>query len=384
MKERRYDIDWLRNFGILLLFPFHAARVFDIFEPNYVKNAVWSAGIFFSDPHPGLSNALSLFIFYSGYWFMPLLFWLAGSSSWYALKKRDGSQYLKERVSRLLIPLLFGLFFVVPIQGYMAKLMQGYTGGFIQYLLGYFVDFHDLSGYFGSFTPAHLWFILYLFIISLVVLPLLLWIRNRIIKSSDTGNSFAFMDGLSKPAVFLLLFIPLTVTEALPDIGGKNPFFYAAIFILGYLAVADGRMQKTINRLRLPALIALPACLVLLTVMVFSWGFGMYSDFSVQQIGMAFLRNFTLMLTLTVLLGYANKFLNRDSKALPYMSRAAFPVYILHQSVMMVAAFFVVQWALPVWGKFLLIIVLSFGATMGIYEFLVRRIGFMRFLFGVK
>jgi len=36
--QRRYDIDLLRNLGILLLFPFHAARIFDVWDPFYVKN----------------------------------------------------------------------------------------------------------------------------------------------------------------------------------------------------------------------------------------------------------------------------------------------------------------------------------------------------------
>lgn len=69
-KERRYDIDWLRNFGIFLLFPFHAARFFDYWDPFYVKNETLSWG-------------LSWFISVANLWFMPLLLWLAGSPSWY-------------------------------------------------------------------------------------------------------------------------------------------------------------------------------------------------------------------------------------------------------------------------------------------------------------
>ena len=37
--ERRNDIDWMRILAVLLLIPFHTARIFDIFEPFYVKNA---------------------------------------------------------------------------------------------------------------------------------------------------------------------------------------------------------------------------------------------------------------------------------------------------------------------------------------------------------
>ena len=36
-----------------------------------------------------------------------------------------------------------------------------------------------INGYQGGFTPGHLWFILFLFVFSLVALPLFLWLRNR-------------------------------------------------------------------------------------------------------------------------------------------------------------------------------------------------------------
>lgn len=335
-------------------------------------------------PHPGLSGGLSLFLFFTGFWFMPLLFWLAGSSSWYALQKRGAGQYGRERALRLLVPFAFGLLFIVPPQAYFARLMQGWSGGFLDFLSAYFTDFTDLSGYYGTFTPAHLWFILYLFVISIGVLPLLLAIRRRVAKTAEGRTASALFRWLAKPAVFLLLCVPLTLAEALPDIGGKNPFYYCAIFLLAYLAACADGMQKTIERLRRPSLAALPPLLALYYLMAFRWDFGACPDFSVQQAAMALVRNLAMLLTLAALLGYGKRFLNRDAPALPYMNRAAFPVYILHQTVLIAVAYYAVQWALPVWAKFLLITVLSFVATMGIYEMLVRRVGFMRFLFGVK
>ena len=71
-------------------------------------------------------------------WFMPLMFLIAGVATWYALQKRNASQYLKERVTRLFIPLVLGIVLIVPIQGYMARLQQGtLNGGYIEYLFLY-------------------------------------------------------------------------------------------------------------------------------------------------------------------------------------------------------------------------------------------------------
>jgi glucan biosynthesis protein C len=94
---RRHDVDWLRIGAVFLLIPFHTARIFDIWEPNYVKNAQ-------------LSKTMSyLFIASIGSWHMPLLFLLAGAATWLALRRRTPGEYAAERVKRLLVPFVFGL-----------------------------------------------------------------------------------------------------------------------------------------------------------------------------------------------------------------------------------------------------------------------------------
>jgi glucans biosynthesis protein C len=361
MAERRYDIDWLRCGIIFLLFPFHAARVFDVWEPNYVKSAT-------------TSFPLTLVVFFIGFWFMALMFLIAGFSAFYALKSRNASQFIRERVSRLLLPFAFGLVAIVPPQGYMAKLAQGYDGGYLRYLAGYFADFSDISGYFGSFTPAHLWFILFLFVLSLAGLPLFLALRK----------SPPLADPVAKPVVLLLLFLPLTLLEALPAIGGKNPFFYFFLMILGFLVARDERVGKAIDGLKFPALLALPLAIAAYTAMTFGGGTEAFARFSWHEIFRALARNLSLWLAIIALMGYGAKYLNRRSAALDYLNRAAFPVYILHQSVMMVLAYFVLKTKASIGTEYALIMLGSLAATFAIYELLVRRIGFMRILLGVK
>ncbi len=132
---RRYNIDYLMLFGIFLLFPFHAFRLFDPYEAFYIESAVKSLG--------GVK-----FMSFLWPWFMPLMFLVAGISTWYALQKRTGKQYIKERVFRLLIPFMLGVILIVPIQGYMARLQRGtLNGSYFNYLFTqFFSDFSDLSG----------------------------------------------------------------------------------------------------------------------------------------------------------------------------------------------------------------------------------------------
>lgn len=363
---RRYDIDWLRNFGILLLFPFHAARIFDYWEPNYVKNM-------------DLSWGLSWFISIAGYWFMPLLFWVAGTASFYALETRTGTQYVKERMSRLFIPLVFGVLIIVPPQGYLAKLSQsGDHLTYWQFLPRFFCDFSDLSGYFGTFTPAHLWFILYLLVISLGGLPLFLWLRKK-----PGRKAVARWAGiLSNPWVYVLVFVPLTLTEALPAPGGKNLFFYFFLFVAGYITSTDERFTLLICRIRFKVLLFLiPYTPVWFVI---SHKYASEPDWSPASILIAFMRDLALWLTLAVVLGYGKKFLNFRHKWLPYLNRAAFPVYIVHQTVLLIIGFFVVSTNLGVLPKFILITVLALIVSLGLYEFVIRRTFLTRWLFGVK
>jgi fucose 4-O-acetylase-like acetyltransferase len=106
---RRYDIDWLRIAAVLLLIPFHTARVFNVGEEFYSKN-------------PQLSTALQRFIYFVYPWHMSLLFFLAGAASWFALGFRGSGRYANERLKRLMVPFFFGLVIIVPPQAYCGML----------------------------------------------------------------------------------------------------------------------------------------------------------------------------------------------------------------------------------------------------------------------
>ncbi|MHB0886848.1 MAG: acyltransferase family protein [Bacillota bacterium] len=362
---RQHYLDWLRIFGILLLFPYHTARVFDYWEPNYVKNAL-------------LSWPASWFIVVTGYWFMPLLFWLAGAASWYALQRRTAAEFVRERTARLFVPFVFGLLVIVPPQAYLAKLVQpGYHQTYWAFLAGYVRDFSDgLSGYFGGFTPAHLWFILYLFIFSAAGAPLLLAFRDPRARAARAAGAFV------RPWAYISLFFLVFATEAVPAPGGKNPFLYFFFYLAGYVTTADARLPAVVDRIKRAALLSLT---VLLPAYLWALSRGAFApDWSAVSILLAFLRDLTLWLTLTALVGYGRRYLNRPHPWLPYLNRAAYPVYIVHQTVLVVIAFFVVRTGLGVGLKFTLIAVLSFLGSLGVYELIIRRTAVTRWLLGVK
>ena len=142
MGQRRYDIDNLRTFCILLLVPYHAAMAFNCWgEANYV----W-----FNE-----SRILSAFVTFVSPWYMAALFLAAGLSARFSLQKRGMTGYVKERVKKLLIPLIAGIFTVVAALTYYAdRWHNGYAGNFFSHYRIFVTRITDLTGYDGGFTPG--------------------------------------------------------------------------------------------------------------------------------------------------------------------------------------------------------------------------------------
>ncbi|MEM8572136.1 MAG: acyltransferase family protein [Pseudomonadota bacterium] len=101
--SRRNDVDTLRAVVVLLLVPFHTARLFDaeVWHIKHVSEPIWAA------------DFLVRFLNVAQ---MPLLFLLAGMSAAWALERRGGPAFLRERFARLIVPLLIGMVILVAPQ----------------------------------------------------------------------------------------------------------------------------------------------------------------------------------------------------------------------------------------------------------------------------
>jgi glucans biosynthesis protein C len=365
---RQHYIDWLRVLAVLLLFPFHTLRVYNAGELWYVKAA-------------HLSTAVAYLLDFISAWHMQLLFLLAGASTCLALRKRGNRQYLGERLLRLGVPFVFGVLVLVPPQCYYgARSNAGYTGSYWDYFSsGDFFRFSSQahSDYYGYFGFGQLWFIIVLLVLSLIALPLFAWGRSR------RGGAFlqGFSRRLAHPAWWLLAAFLLFVGDALPDPTGQGVWYYLVCFLLGYLAVRDAAFMKTAERLRLPALalgIGLSAWWSLSQDLRDS-----LPDPSPQLAGLVMLGTLATWLMLVGLLGYGKHYLDRTSPALAYLAEGSYPVYILHQTVIVVFAFYLVGWA--VWEplQWVALLAASVAVTFALYEG-VRRWSVTRFLFGMR
>jgi glucan biosynthesis protein C len=356
--RRRYDLDALRVLAVALLIPFHSARVFDVFDPFYVKS-------------PQTSEALSwAVVAFLNPWHMPLLFVLAGAATWLALGHRGPGAYLGERTRRLLVPFLFGILVVVPPQGFLAARFRGGQASVPSFLGDYWTVEGDLSGYTGSWTPGHLWFIGFLFVFSVVALPLLVRWRGRRVR-----------------ARWLLFAMPLVLLAAnelpAPNDGPQNPFYSLALFVAGFLLVADPAAERAVHRHWRPLLAAAAATMATALAVWHSGIADHWSDNSPLDVGFSLLEQANTWIWVLALLGAGRALLSTPVRGLGYASEASFPCYVLHQTVIVAVAYLVVAWPLPGWLQFATICLAASALTVALYE-LVRRTGWTRFLFGMR
>lgn len=371
---RRYDLDWLRVLAVILLIYFHTAAIF----------YTGSLGEFYIRNEQS-SREMIGFILFVYQWHMPLFFLLSGAATWFALRERTANQYVIERFKRLFVPFLFGTLVLVPPQVYYHLLSNpNYHNSYFNFYPHFFNGIRPK----GNFEWAHLWFVVYLFTFSLVALPLFLYL-----KKASQGWLSELVLMIEKPGAIFLLGLPLAIIEGAlrPRWPGfqnlyddwANFFLYLLYFIYGYVICSDTRFEQAIDRhLKAALVIALTSMLVL---------FGLWESNILPERGYSpgyilyqMFRGLNSWFWVVALLGLGQKYLNFNSQVLQYLNKASYPIYLLHQTVLVPFGFYVVQWHIGLTEKFLLISTTTLVVTVSLYDLLVKRDNILRFFFGLK
>jgi glucan biosynthesis protein C len=371
VKSRIYYIDWLRVLAMLGIFLFHNARFYDVFSDWHVKNAQTSIGA-------------SMLVAFMDQWIMPLFFLLAGASSYLSLSSRNTSQYIQERTFRLLVPFIFGIFIITVPQAYFEFLSHsGITGiSFIQFFPDYILSLPILNWY-------HLWFLIYLFVFSLIALPIFFHTKP------DTSILSRLALLIRKHWVLpLLLFIPLALIDIFinpggfwgqRNTGGWNIGAYFLFFLAGYLIFCRDELLSQVRKMGriVPYLAVITAVILVLFFIpqLSQWAeyfgtLGYDAAQSIQALG--------TWCWLILIFNLGIRYLNMNNRFLAYANEAVLPFYILHQTVIITIGYYVVQWNIDIALKYLIIASTSFIVIMAVYELLVRRFNVLRFLFGMK
>ena len=338
----------------MILIPYHAAMAWNSWgEPNYIyfgENRVLSSVIVFFSP-----------------FFMPLLFMLAGIGTRAALGKRTRSEYLSERAKRLLVPLLFGTLALMPVMTYLADRFNcGYEGGFFGHYTVFFTRFTDLTGADGGFSFGQFWFLLYLFVISLIAAaakPLL----DGLCGKTDKKLPFP---------LFLLLGLPLPLLAEVLSVGGKSLAEYTWLFMLGYVCFGSEEIIDKLERGRW-ALFSLGLAAAVLNVYLFLWA---DTERPLLNIAAKYAAEWFMVTGLT---GMAKKYLDFTGTVSNRMMVLSFPFYTYH-FVWVVTFQYILCGAVNSTALlFLAAVILSYPAAFACCE-VTARVPLLCFLTGTK
>jgi len=363
----------------MTVFLFHNNRFFDT-EGWHVKSAQ-------------TSQASMIVTVFAVQWMMPLFFILSGIGIYHALAHQGWRQYLVSRVKRLFVPLLFGIFVIIaPLQVYLERITHNqFQGSFWSFYPHYFQGWYGIQED-GNFAwmGIHLWYLEFLFVFSVITLPLFLYLRSP--SGSRLAGSLARV--LSRRWMIFVLALPIGVAEfvaELPPIddtvlgnegfGGWSTLPYLTGLIIGYLLATGEGLTQAIERHRVPALLAGVLFFVLA---------GLVYEASEQwsrvprELLMSLLRGILCWSWLVAICGFAGRYLRFSNGFLNYANEAVLPFYILHQVVILCVGFYVLRLHTYLWLEYLTIATISFAVIMAMYELLIRRVNILRVLFGMK
>ncbi|MBE5960540.1 MAG: acyltransferase [Lachnospiraceae bacterium] len=350
---RKYYIDNLRILCIFLLFPFHTTMIYNTFGEIFYINGTPTESLTFVN--------IGVYA-----WWMTGLFVLAGMSTMYALEHRTGKQYIKERIHKLLVPLLSCLVLVVPMQTYIAdRFHNGYQESYIAHLK-IFLTITDFGGYDGHFTPGHTWFILYLFIISTVTLPILLWYRKR--KRKLDGKKINML-------MLLLLGIPVVLLDDVLNVGGKSFAQFGACFLIGYFIMSDEAVLERLQKYSTPLGIGW-VILIVTRCTLHARGYS-------ERLGNTVTYCLLSWIGILAMLGLGRRFLNHNWKLTKHFVKAEFPLYLFHQTIVIMVGYWIMPRVENVYAEYFLIIMISFLLSYILYQ-ICRRFSITRFLFAIK
>jgi peptidoglycan/LPS O-acetylase OafA/YrhL len=329
-------------------------KVFDVPPFYHIKNGQ-------------LSEGLTFFTGFIHFWHMPLFFLLAGWAAQASLSTRGTSSFLHERVRRILIPFALGVVVLCPPLKYLELKVigpPGYNESFLQFL-------PTFLGGVDRFTWGHLWFLIYLLTFTLLYLPILTWLQRRPFRLPHIAQAWVYLPLIPLIAVQIALRGRWPGWQNLVN-DWANFTYYSLYFLYGFALARFPELEAAVHREWPRALaIGLTAALTMIP-----WDYPYALEWACSTlVGYCLVIGFY---------GLAHRSLNFTGAAHRYLTEAAFPIYLLHQSAIVFIGYWVIRQPWGIAAKAILLLASSTTATFGVYHFVVRPLNPLRFMCGMK
>ncbi|WP_411286809.1 acyltransferase family protein [Phenylobacterium sp.] len=365
---RRHDLDALRvgAFLLLLLILYHLGMFYVPWDWHVKSTHITPA----LEPWMGAVNP----------WRLTLLFLISGAATRFMAAKTATGDLARQRSSRLLIPLAFGMLLIVAPQSWAEVVeKQGYAGSFLDFWPRYLT--FDQS--FGIIVPTynHLWFVVYLWVYTMVAVA-----GRSMAPAVDRAAAWL----LKGPGLFLTPALAFGVFLATAGrawgethvvwADAYGHLQYGTAFLLGLVLAKRDAAWASFERLRAASLVG---AAVLAAAALTLEQAGVEDMPGWPGAAFSFLREAYAWAVMAALFGYARRYIRRGSPLLTMLTEAVFPFYIGHQTAIVLAGHWLKPLGLPVLAEAGIILTATVAACLGAYG-LARTVPWLRLPLGLK
>jgi glucan biosynthesis protein C len=375
---RLYFLDWVRILAFFILVFYHVGMYYVSWD-WHVKS-------------PVSGHAIEPLMLLTSPWRLSLLFLISGAASRFMLNKYNMTKFIRQRSWRLLIPLLFGMLVIVPPQSYFEVVEKtSYNGNYLDFLQLYLSAYHGFCRDNSCLimpTWNHLWFVAYLWCYTMLLAGMMIISRTRFEAVAQWINKL--LGGwklIALPiAVLALARIALSArfpaTHALVDDWYSHANYFL-LFLLGALLAPQRTFWQELEIMRWTNLgLALLSWALLIIYFNLPDSFVADDQVNLWRNIMRIVYACCEWTAIVAACGFAHRHLQFDSARRRYLTQAVFPLYLLHQTIIVVVAHAIKPANIAAPVEAMVLVVITFTVSMGIFA-IVRRVPFLQPLFGV-
>ncbi|MBT5186583.1 MAG: acyltransferase family protein [Kordiimonadaceae bacterium] len=368
---RQHFLDWLRVLAFAYLVFFHTGMMF----------VDWDFHIESGHDSEFLKSIMML----TTTWRLDLLFLVSGVAISFMMTKMTIGGFLKQRMVKLFVPLFFACAVIVAPQPYFEAVQKGLLEpGYWYFWTEQYFHFTWLEGMLSPWpTYNHMWYVLYLLLYTVLLVPLFMFIKSEKGKSALSSLEKWITKGsriLWAPYILYLSVFFYTghndITHAVWD-DWFGHFVYAYILVLGVIFV---RMPKTWQAFEDNRYISLLLALASYSIILVKHH--LVGD-PLQFISWDLMEMVMKWSWVATLIGFARHYLNFSNKTLKYCNSIVYPFFILHQSVTIIIGYYIIDWGLNGVFEFLAVLFSTYFISLVLIEAVIKRSNILRILFGM-
>lgn len=367
---RQHFLDWLRVLAFAYLVLYHTALMF----------VDWSFHIESGHNYEALKPLLIL----TANWRLDLLFLVSGVAISFMMTTFTIGGFLKQRVVKLFIPCTFAIAFIVAPQAYFEALFKGLIEpGAWQFWTTQYFSFSWMDGMIAPFpTYNHMWYVVYLFIYTVVLAPLFIFINTpkgqTYLSILENWITKGFRILWAPYILYLSAFFYTghnNVTHALND-DWFGHFIFLYILVMGVLFV---RMPKTWQVFEDNRYVSLTLALVSYWVILTKNYTGLLPVISWDLMEMIIKWSWV-----ATLIGFGRHYLNYTNDFLRYANSIVYPFFILHQTVIIIIGYYIIDWGMHGIFELIAINIGTLVICLVLIELVIKKLNILRLLFGLK